>query len=242
MQAPSKRRNRLLASLPPDEYERLTTKMKRLRLPLGYPLWDVGREIEFVLFPIDSVASILMLMEDGSAVEVGTVGNEGMAGLPAFFGVESTPGRAFLQVAGEAWRLPAAALREETARGGMLAEVLRLYTQTFFVQVAQSTACNRLHPAEERLARWLLMTSDRVGRDTFGLTHEFLAEMLGVRRPTVSLVARTLQQAGLISYNRGTVLIEDRPGLVAASCECYEIVRAEYERVFPPLPSGTRHA
>lgn len=193
------------------------------------PVFDDLSNIPFVYFPITGVISVLATTQNGTAVEIGTVGNEGMAGLPAFLGATRSPGQAFQQIAGESYRLEADALHEHTANGEALTKILRRYTQAFFVQVAQSAACNRLHPAEERLARWLLTCQDRVGSPDFDLTHEFLGQMLGVRRATVTVIAGMLQEAGIIRYRRGRVSIVDRERLEEASCECYSIVRAEYE-------------
>lgn len=170
-------------------------------------------------------------MQNGEAVEVATVGNEGMVGLPVFLEAATIPGKAFAQIPGEAWRMSADTFKEQVSPGTPLHELLQRYTQALFNLISQSTACNRLHTVEERACRWLLMTHDRVGSDSFPLTQEFLAQMLGVRRPTVSTVASILQRAGFISYSRGKITILDREGLESASCECYEIIRAEFERL-----------
>jgi CRP-like cAMP-binding protein len=170
-------------------------------------------------------------MADGRAVEFGTVGNEGMIGLPLFLGADRSPHRAFTQVPGDALRMRAEDFREEMGRQGQLAGLLRRYNQALMNQMAYSVACNRLHSVEERMCRWLLMTHDRVGADRFPMTQEFLAQMLGVRRPSVTVVAGVLQKAGLIAYARGWVVILDRAGLEAASCECYRVVRDDFERL-----------
>ena len=170
-------------------------------------------------------------MADGLGTEVGIVGSEGVAGISVFLGSGREVGKVFCQVPGEALRMEADALREETRGGSPLNEMLLRYTQALLVLVSQSTACNRLHTAEERLCRWLLMTQDRVGADQFPITQDFMADMLGVRRPTVSLVASTVQRAGLIRYSRGKMKVVDRPGLEAASCECYAKVKEEFNRL-----------
>jgi CRP-like cAMP-binding protein len=170
-------------------------------------------------------------MEDGRIAEVGTIGNEGMAGLPVFLGAETTPTLAFQQVPGEALRMRVDAFREEVRNDGALTRVLHRYTQALLTQVAQAAACNRLHSIGQRCACWLLMTQDRVGTDEFELTHEFLGQMLGVRRATVTEVAGTLQEAGLITYSRGKITVLDCQGLEAASCECYQVIREEFNRL-----------
>jgi CRP-like cAMP-binding protein len=187
--------------------------------------------LPYVLFPLSGIISIVMEMENGAQIEVATVGNEGMVGVPLFLGAETTPGRAFSQVPGQSLRVPADVFKEEVQRRGKLEHMLQRYTQALFVQTAQSTACNRLHTIEQRGARWLLMTHDRVDGDQFPLTQEFLAQMLGVRRASVSEVAGEFQRAGLIAYARGNIAILDRQGLEDASCECYRVVRDEYERL-----------
>ncbi|HEX2078498.1 MAG TPA: Crp/Fnr family transcriptional regulator [Longimicrobium sp.] len=242
-QTPDSPRNRLLAALPPEDWERLRPGLERVRMELREVVFEPNRTIQHVYFPEDAVISILGLMEDGSAVETATVGCEGMAGVPVFLGAMQMAGQAFAQVPGEAWRMPAGALREEVRRGGALAQLLGRYTQALFTLVAQSSACNRKHPVEQRCARWLLMTHDRVGGDTFELTQHFLSQMLGVRRATVSEAAGALQARGLIDYSRGRITVEDRAGLEAAACACYAIIRAEFARMLEgtalPTPLDT---
>jgi CRP-like cAMP-binding protein len=221
-------RNRILASLPADEWERMRDDMERVRLEVREVVFEPNRTIQHVYFPEDAVVSIVGLMEDGSAVETGTVGNEGMVGVPVFLGAMQMAGQAFAQVPGTAWRMSAGALREEARRGSTLARLLGRYTQALFTLVAQSSACNRKHSTEQRCARWLLMTHDRVGSDTFELTQLFLSQMLGVRRATVSETAAALQAQGLIDYTRGRITVVDRAGLEAASCPCYGVIRGEF--------------
>lgn len=224
-------RNRILAALPPAEWERLRGAAERVPLALRQVVFEPHRTIEHVYFVESGVVSVLGLMEDGSAIETATVGNEGMVGVPVFLGAMQMAGQAFAQVPGEAWRLPAGALREEVRRGSALATLLGRYTQALFTLVAQSSACNRKHPVEQRCARWLLMTHDRVPGDSFELTQHFLSQMLGVRRATVSEAAGALQQRGLIDYTRGRITIVDRAGLEAAACVCYAIIRNEFARM-----------
>jgi CRP-like cAMP-binding protein len=221
--------NALLSALPPDERQRL--RLERVSLGIKEVIYEPDGPIPHVDFPLDSVYSLVIVMADGRAVEVGTVGNEGMVGLPLFLGSDRSPYQAFTQVPGDSLRMRAEDFREEMGRQGQLAGLLRRYNQALMNQMAYSVACNRLHSVEERMCRWLLMSHDRVGADRFPMTQEFLAQMLGVRRPSVTVVAGVLQKAGLIAYARGWVVILDRAGLEAASCECYRVVRDEFERL-----------
>jgi CRP-like cAMP-binding protein len=225
--------NRLLAALPPEERRRLVPRLERVHLTVKQPLLEPQTPITHVYFPVDGVVSLVAVMADGATAEVTTVGHEGLVGLPVFLGAESSPILAVCQIAGDAWRLPAAAFRA-AARRAPLRELLHRYTQALLDELAQTAACNRLHPLEERCARWLLMTHDRVAADHFQLTQEFLASMLGVRRPTVSVVMSLLRRAGLVRYTRGAVTVVDRPGLEAAACECYGSVRRGYDRLLGP--------
>lgn len=223
--------NRLLAALPREEYERLVTNMEPVSLTWKQDLYVPNQPIEHVYFVKSGVVSLLNIMEDGAAVEVATVGNEGMVGLPVFLGANSIPGKAFAQIPGDAWKMRADVFKAKVTAGSQLHELLQRYTQALFNLIAQSSACNRLHSIEERMCRWLLMTQDRVGKNEFPLTQEFLSQMLGVRRPSVSVVASILQKAGLIRYSRGGMTILDREGLEAGSCECYGVVKGEFERL-----------
>jgi CRP-like cAMP-binding protein len=232
-------RNRILAALPPDEWARLREHAQWVPMPLAKVVFEPNQPIEHVYFPEEGVVSIVGLVEDGSAVETATVGNEGMAGVPVFLGAMQMAGQAFVQVAGSAWRIPSTVLRDEVRRGGALAAALGRYTQALFTLVAQSSACNRKHAVEQRCARWLLMTHDRVGGDTFALTQLTLSQMLGVRRATVSEAAGALQQAGLIEYSRGRITVLDRAGLEAAACVCYAVIRAEFARLVDGTPAAS---
>lgn len=224
-------RNLLLAALPTDEYQRLLPHLELVSLPLRQVLSNPGEPIEFVCFPHQSIISLVTILEDGSTVEAGLVGKEGMFGVQAFLGGDSTPHQAIVQVAGEAMRMSAAQLKIEFQRGGKLQSLLLRYVQALFTQVSQGAACHRLHTVEERLARWLLMVSDRLEPDQLPLTQEFIAQMLGTRRAGVTVAAGMLQQAGLIRYRRGEITILDRQNLEAASCECYKVVSNEFERL-----------
>jgi CRP-like cAMP-binding protein len=229
-------RNRILAALPPDEWARLRERMEWVPMPLRKVVFQPNQPIPHVYFMEEGMVSILGLVEDGSAVETATVGNEGMVGVPVFLGAMQMAAQAFVQVAGSAWRLPSAALRDEVRRATAVADALGRYTQALFTLVAQSSACNRKHAVEQRCARWLLMTHDRVSHDTFGLTQLFLSQMLGVRRATVSEAAGALQQARLIEYSRGRITVLDRAGLEAAACVCYGVIRAEFARMVDGAP------
>jgi CRP-like cAMP-binding protein len=193
-------------------------------------IYEPNERIETVYFPTTGIISMISAMENGS-VEVGTVGREGMAGLPVMLHTDSMPTRAFVQVKGEAMAMPTERFREAMQASPAFARLLYRYAQALFDQVAQSVACNRLHVLEERCARWILMTADRVGDTNIHLKQQFLAEMLGVHRPAVTLAARALQRAGLIRYTRGVIDVLDRAGLEAASCECYAVVRGSFERL-----------
>ena len=222
--------NKILAALPPKEFEPLAAKLRPVRLKLGETIYLPEQKIDYVYFIDSGVISLLATLEDGASVEAGVIGPEGMAGISVILGADSTPNQALVQAEGQAQRMSSADVRTEFRNGGQLRNLLLRYTHTLFSQVAQTAACNRLHSIEQRLARWLLLTQDRVGRDEFVLTQDFLSRMLGVRRAGVSVAASTLKQAGLIDYRRGTITVMDRKGLENYSCECYRIVKNEYDR------------
>src|SRR5215203_5304231 len=224
-------RNRILAALPTAEYERLRPGLDLVRLEVRDIVYDVGRRIERVFFVETGVLSIVAVMPDGSAVETATVGYEGMLGVPVYLDSEQSATQAFCQVATRALCMPADVFRRAVTQEATLRTILNRYTQALFMQVAQTSACNRLHPVCERCARWLLQTHDRVESDEFLLTHDFLSQMLGVRRATVTDAAGALQKQGLIEYEYGQIRIKDRAGLERASCECYVIVRSEFDRL-----------
>ncbi|MBN4006748.1 MAG: Crp/Fnr family transcriptional regulator [Nostoc sp. LPT] len=205
--------------------------MEVVPLELKQHLYLRNQPIEYVYFLNYGVASMLTVLTDGSAIEVATVGNEGMVGLPVFLGADRIPGECFIQVPGYGLRMRVDAFKTHVTASSPLHDLLQRYTQALFNQIAQSAACNRLHSIEERLCRWLLMTADRVETGTFPLTQEFLSKMLGVNRSSVSLSASFLQRAGLINYVRGQITILDRSGLEATTCECYQVVKAEFERL-----------
>ena len=224
-------RNHLLRGLPPEDYQWLLPRLRPERLRLKQVLIEPDTPIEAVHFVRTGVGSMLATEQEGGEIEVGTIGNEGLVGLPVVFGAESSAYRVLVQIAGDAWRLPADDFRQAMdERPAVRRRVLR-YAHAFSDQMAQSVACNRLHTIEERCARWLLMTHDRVDGDTFELTHEFLAVMLGVRRAGVTVALGALQQAGLIRNVRGRIEVLDRAGLMAAACGCYAVTRASYRRL-----------
>lgn len=204
-------------------------RMERMRFEQHYVPFEAGGPISHVLFPLDLVVSLVIRMRDGPAAEVGLVGNEGLAGLPLYFGADESPVEGIVQLSGHAMRMPRSVFVDEIAATGALSRIVGRYSHAFAALTAQSAACNALHPVEQRLCRWILMQHDRLGQDTLPLTQEFLAIMLGVQRTSVNLQARLLQQAGLIRYNRGKIDVTDRSGLEASSCECYGAIRKLFE-------------
>lgn len=226
--APS--RNRILAALPASEFDRVVSDLEPFTLTIRTVLHEANAPITHVYFPTSGCISMVNAMEDGS-VEVGTIGYEGWAGLPLLLGDDRMPTRSFVQLAGESFRMSSSAFEKSIAKNPTFARLLHRHSLALFNQAAQSVACNRLHTLESRCARWLLMTHDRMRKESFTLTHEFLSYMLGVHRPAVTVAAGTLQRAGLIRYTRGKVAVIDRAGLEAASCECYEVTRKNYERL-----------
>jgi CRP-like cAMP-binding protein len=239
MNPPSDRipKNRLLAALPPADYKRLRPHLEVRKMAIKDRLYDSEQPIEHIYFPTAGVASLMAIMEDGTLVEVGTIGNEGMVGIPVFLGTSQTSGMAFWQVPGEAVVMSSEVLRAEIERNSPLVSILQHYLQAVFVMLAQHTGCNRIHPIQKRCARWLLMTHDRVEGDVFPLTHEFLGQMLGVRRASVTEVMQELQNQGLIQYRRGIVTVVDRAGLEGAACECYQVIKYSYDHMLDHLRS-----
>jgi CRP-like cAMP-binding protein len=223
--------NRLLADLPDAEYQRLVSHLEHIPLSLKQVLHKAGEPIEYVYFPHRAIVSLISTPEEGSNVEVGLVGNEGVVGIPAALGDNIATTTANVQREGSGMRMEASLLKSEFLRGDVLQSLLLRYTQALYALVSQGAACNRLHHLDERLARWLLLVCDRLGSNELGLTHEFIAQMLGVRRAGVTEAANRLQKAGLISYNRGKITIVNRQELEAASCSCYGIIKREYARL-----------
>lgn len=223
--------NRLLAALPPEEYKRLLPHLEEVRLPLGKIIIAPEETIPDVYFPTGALISLVSLMEDGRSVEAGVIGVEGMAGLPVVLGGGTTPMRSMVQIEGAGVKVKANVAKAEFDRGGALQKALHRYMHALFVSFSQSAACNRLHPIEGRLARWLLMASDGVQSDHLPLTHDYLGTMLGIRRAGVTEACVILRDRGLINYSRGNMRITNRNGLKDVACECYEIVKKEFDRM-----------
>jgi CRP-like cAMP-binding protein len=227
-------RNRLLSTLGPADIEALGEALVPMQFPLRKVLLEADEPITRVYFPANGVVSLVNEPDPGQIVEVATIGYEGIIGLPILLGADTTPSRAFVQVSGEGLCIEAEALISFIDKHPEFHRTLMRYSMALLNQVAQNASCNRLHEVQERCARWLLQTHDRVDGDSFTLTHEFLGQMLGVHRPTVSIAAGMLQKAGVISYARGVITILDREGLEAASCNCYRFIIREYERQLGP--------
>jgi CRP-like cAMP-binding protein len=231
------RQNRLLALLPAAELDAMRPYLERVTVQLGEPLIRPHEPIRYAYFPLDCLASLVIILEDGSTVESGSVGREGMVGIPIVLGAGSTPMQTLTQIAGDAFRIEASTIRAMFEQRGALHLMLSRYIHTLFMIASQSAACNRRHGVEARLARWLLMSSDSIASTSLDITQEFLAAMLGVRRAGVTEAAVKLQEAGWIAYSRGFVKILDREALEDAACECYHVVKQEYERLFGSLQS-----
>jgi CRP-like cAMP-binding protein len=222
--------NRVLASIPARDYQRLQVNLAPVRLKFGEVLYEPGKAIKYVYFPTDCLISLLTTVDKRRSLEVGMVGNEGMAGMPFILGIGVSGVRAIVQGGGGALRMASAPFRVEFDRNAALQEALYRYTYALMAQISQTAACNRFHDSEARLARWLLMTRDRVASDTFPLTHKFLAHMLGLRREGVSEAANALKRRKLIDYSRGNMQIMDVRGLKKASCSCYQTVKTVFDR------------
>lgn len=223
--------NFILSHIPDDEYRELRSHLEFFPTPLKTVLFEKNKEIDYVYFPLSGEHSVLAIMEDGAAVEVGTAGNEGMSTVDLLTGSKYAIETTICQIAGNSLRMPATRFMAMLEGLPGLKHMCYRYFQAYLSQVAQSVACNRLHSTEERFARWILISHDRMQGDEFHITQEFLADMLGVHRPSVTLIAKAFQQAGIIKYHRGTVTVLDRPALEEASCECYETVRRQFIRI-----------
>jgi CRP-like cAMP-binding protein len=224
-------KNRILASLSKAEISRLSQHLSQVDLPAGKTLLDPGEEITHAYFLETGLASVVVAMADGTMVETGITGNDGLVGFPVLLGTKTMPTRTFMQIPGAGYKIKANHLVEEFERAGTLHKKIQRYFQAHLVQTGQTAACNRLHDIAERLARWLLMCHDRMEADTFAITHEFLGHMLGTPRSTVTLAAGILNKSGLIAYSRGKVFVKDREGLEKAACECYQTIRKEFDRL-----------
>lgn len=223
--------NRILDRLPQEEYQRLMTPAEVLTLPPGREIFRQDGPLEYVYFPLQSVFSVVVLMEEGKALEAASVGNEGLVGLPVFLGLEVSPFLSVSQIAGEAIRIPADEFMKCVKPDGLLDRLVRRYTAYALRQATQNAGCNALHSVEERMCRWLLTLHDRAGKDLFPMTHEQLAEMLGVRRQTVTSAAGALQRSGILSYRRGMLQVHDRHELEQCTCECYRATKTLYDRI-----------
>jgi CRP-like cAMP-binding protein len=232
---PDPRQNRLLAALPSDEWERWASHLEPVDMPLGKVLYESGSRLSHVYFPTTSIVSLLYVMEDGASAEIAVVGNEGIVGISLFMGGESTPSRALVQSAGQGFRLKSDLMLREFNRAGPVLHLLLRYTQALITQMSQTAVCNRHHSLDQQLCRWLLLSLDRLHSSELVMTQELIANMLGVRREGVTEAAGNLQQAGLIRYQRGHITVVDRRGLEQRTCECYAVVKKEYDRLLPSM-------
>jgi len=231
--APDPSTNDLLASLPPDDWTRIAPLLEAVELPLGKVLYESGNKMTHVYFPTTAIVSLLYVLENGSSAEIAVVGYEGVVGISLFMGGESTPSRAVVQSAGRGYRLRGARIKEEFARSGPVMHLMLRYTQALITQMAQTAVCNRHHSLDQQLCRWLLLSLDRLEGPDLVMTQELIANMLGVRRAGVTEAAGKLQKLGLIRYTRGHIHVLDREGLEARVCECYAVVKKEYDRLLP---------
>jgi len=230
-----RRTNHLLAALPDPEWQRWLPELESVDMPLGQVLYESGTTLTHVYFPTTSIVSLLYVMENGSSAEIAVVGNEGIVGISLFMGGGSTPSRAVVQSAGAGLRLEARVLKDEFNKNGPVLHLLLRYTQALITQMAQTAVCNRHHSLDQQLCRWLLLSLDRLKGDELVMTQELIANMLGVRREGVTEAALKLQGAGLISYTRGRISVLDRTGLEKRTCECYVVVKKEYDRLLPAI-------
>jgi CRP-like cAMP-binding protein len=225
--------NRLLAALPETNYQALLPLLERVDLPLGMAVYESGGKQGHVYFPTTSIVSLLYVLENGASAEIAITGNEGLVGIALFMGGETTPSRAVVQSAGEGYRLKAAVLKEAFERDGQLQLLLLRFTQALITQMTQTAVCNRHHTVHQQLCRWLLLSLDRLPGNELVMTQELIANMLGVRREGVTEAAGKLQAEGLIEYSRGRITVLDRDQLEAHVCECYSVVKREYDRLLP---------
>ena len=231
--APDQSANQLLAAMPVSEWQRIGPLLEAVDLPLGQVLYESGSKMSHVYFPINAIISLLYVMENGASAEIAVVGNEGLVGIALFMGGETTPSRAVVQSAGQGYRLRAADIKEEFARSGPVLHLLLRYTQALITQMAQTAVCNRHHSLDQQLCRWLLLSLDRLSGNELVMTQELIANMLGVRREGVTEAALKLQKLGFIKYARGHITVMDREALEGSVCECYAVVKKEYDRLLP---------
>jgi CRP-like cAMP-binding protein len=232
----SSQRNHLLAALPAAEFDRLAPHLELVSMPLGEVLYESGEHLRHVYFPTTSIVSLLYVLENGASAEIAIVGNEGILGISLFMGGETTPSRAVVQSAGYGYRLKASFLKQEFGRAGPVMNLLLRYTQALITQMTQTAVCNRHHSVEQQLCRWLLLSLDRLSTFELTMTQELIANMLGVRREGVTEAAGNLQRAGIIRYSRGRITVLDRARLEEDVCECYAVVKKEFERLLSDLP------
>jgi CRP-like cAMP-binding protein len=230
--------NHLLAALPADDFARLAPHLELVELTLGAVIREAGRAQDDIYFPATAIISLFYLLEDGASTEIAMIGNKGVVGIWLFLGGETTPSRAMVRSAGFAYRVPGKVLKAEFNRGGAVLQILLRYAQALLTQTSQIAVCNRYHSVEQQLCRWLLLSLDRLPGDDMSMTHELIANMLGVRREGVTEAAGNLQRAGLIQYSRGHIEVLDRPGLEKTVCECYAAIKNEYERLITDIPPG----
>jgi len=236
----SPKQNDLLRSLPAPDYERLAPHFESVQMPLGDALYESGGQLKHVYFPTTAIVSLLYVMENGASAEIAVVGNEGILGIALFMGGETTPSRAIVQSAGRGYRLKAQFLKDEFNRAGPFMRLLLRYTQALITQMAQTAVCNRHHSVDQQLCRWLLLSLDRLPTNQLTMTQELIANMLGVRREGVTEAAGKLQAAGIIQYKRGRITVIDRPRLEQSACECYAVVKREFDRLLADIPGGDR--
>jgi CRP-like cAMP-binding protein len=234
----SPKQNHLLAALPQADFERLAPHLEMVAMPLGEALYESGGRLQHAYFPTTSIASLLYVMEDGASAEIAVVGNEGILGIALFMGGETTPSRAIVQSAGHGYRLTSQQLKLEFNRGGAMMQLLLRYTQALITQMAQTAVCNRHHSVEQQLCRWLLLSLDRLSSSELTMTQELIANMLGVRREGVTEAAGRLRGAGVIRYSRGRITVLDRRRLEEEVCECYGVVKKEFDRLLSEIPPG----
>ena len=226
-------KNHLLAALPAEEWARWRAALEPVEMPLGHVLYESGVAMTHVYFPTTSIVSLLYVMEDGASAEIAVVGNEGIVGISLFMGGETTPSRSVVQSAGQGYRMRGQFMKEEFSRSSPVLHLLLRYTQALITQMAQTAVCNRHHSLDQQLCHWLLLSLDRLEKPELAMTQELIANMLGVRREGVTEAASDLQKAGLIKYRRGHITVLDRAGLEQRTCECYAVVKKEYDRLLP---------
>ncbi len=231
--APDPKKNHLLGALPAADFQRWLPQLEAVEMPLGHVLYESGRTLSHVYFPTTAIVSLLYVMENGASAEIAVVGHEGIVGISLFMGGESTPSRAVVQSAGQGLRLKSHLIKQEFQQAGPAMHLLLRYTQALITQMAQTAVCNRHHALDQQLCRWLLLSLDRLQGSELVMTQELIANMLGVRREGVTEGALKLQKLGLIRYSRGHITVLDRPGLERRTCECYAVVKKEYDRLLP---------